>query len=118
MVSFVKAALSVLLVVLVAIGLAFVSQTQAGAHHGGDGENGPTVVVGTRGDDKLVGGHGPDILIGKAGDDRLWGGRGPDVFRCGAGYDIVNTRAPGAEQNDTIGKGCEEIRTGTGPGPG
>lgn len=111
--------LSWVLWVLVVIAVTFGAVTIANAHHGGgDGDSGPNRIVGTSGDDKLVGGHGPDILIGKAGDDRLWGGRGPDVFRCGQGYDVVNTRAPGAEENDTIGANCEELRTGTGPGPG
>ena len=72
-------------------------------------DNGGQVITGTPGPDKLVGGRGPDTLIGLAGDDRLWGGRGPDVFKCGPGYDIVHSYAPGAENNDTIGASCERV---------
>lgn len=78
----------------------------AQAHHGGGGENGPTVIVGTSGSDKLVGGHGPDVLIGKAGDDRLWGGRGPDTFRCGPGVDTVHNEFDTG--NDTL-VACEVV---------
>jgi len=102
---------------LVIVGLMLLAIQVASAHHGGDGPNGPNVIIGTAGPDKLVGGHGPDIIRARGGDDRIWLGRGPDIVYCGAGYDIVNTRAPGAEQTDTIARNCEELRIGSGPGP-
>jgi Ca2+-binding RTX toxin-like protein len=66
----------------------------------------PTVIVGSLGNDRLVGTPcantiyglpGNDVLIGRAGRDTLAGGRGndrlraidgeADVVRCGAGFD-------------------------------
>lgn len=96
------------LAVCIFVGFAFI--VAANAHHGGgNGQGGPDTIVGTAGDDKLVGGHGPDVLVGLAGNDRLWGGRGPDVFDCGPGFDIVNSHAPG-HNTDTIAASCEEVR--------
>jgi Ca2+-binding RTX toxin-like protein len=91
--------------------LVFVAAIAASIALGGAAvaDNGPDVIVGTSGDDKLVGGKGPDILIGKAGDDRLWGGRGPDEFRCGPGRDVVHQEFDTGA--DIVRKSCEVVRT-------
>jgi hypothetical protein len=44
-------------------------------------------ILGTPGDDWLVGGDGPDSLDGGAGSDDLQGGAGDDVLRGGTGHD-------------------------------
>lgn len=106
-----KFMLSMVLWIGVVVLVTFGAITIANAHHGGgDGQNGPDILYGTDGPDKLVGGHSPDVLYGYAGNDRLWGGRGPDTFYCGGGFDVVNSHAPGAEQNDTISSSCEVVR--------
>lgn len=77
--------------------------------HGGNGENGPTVVMGTNGPDKLGGGCGPDIVYGKGGRDRIWLGRGPDQAFCGGGFDTVhNLRNTG---HDYVDPSCERVVT-------
>jgi Ca2+-binding RTX toxin-like protein len=98
----------------------------AGVCNANTGENGPTVLDGTSGDDAcLAGGNGPDILKGKGGDDLLVGGRnfdklrggpgddvlkggkGPDIFICGPGIDVVfNNRATAG---DAIDDSCEDV---------
>ncbi len=45
------------------------------------------ILVGTAGNDKLLGGKGTDILIGGAGNDYLWGGVGIDTLTGGSGND-------------------------------
>ena len=72
------------------------------------GGNGPDVVRGKKGSDVLVGGRGPDVLKGGHGSDNLRGGQGPDTFICGPGNDVVhNNRATGA---DVIDPSCEVVR--------
>jgi Ca2+-binding RTX toxin-like protein len=72
------------------------------------GANGPDTIRGLGGDDVIIGNHGPDVLVGGAGDDRFWGGRGPDIFVCGPGFDRVHNRR--ATGNDTIDPSCEVVR--------
>ena len=66
----------------------------------------PTI-VGTPGDDTLLGTDGPDVVIGLAGDDtikgldgadRLCGGPGRDVINAGGGLDRVD----GGEDDDSL----------------
>jgi Ca2+-binding RTX toxin-like protein len=69
------------------------------------GGNGPDILKGKGGDDLVVGGRGPDKLRGGPGDDVLKGGQGPDIFICGPGQDVVfNNRATAA---DVIDASCE-----------
>ncbi|MCZ2861208.1 ExeM/NucH family extracellular endonuclease [Blastococcus sp. VKM Ac-2987] len=49
----------------------------------------PTI-VGTEGDDVLVGGNGVDVIMGLGGDDVITGGNGADVICGGNGDDVVN----------------------------
>lgn len=72
------------------------------------GGNGPDVLKGKGGKDRIVGGRGPDKLRGGPGNDLLRGGQGPDTFYCGPGQDIVvNNRSTGA---DYIDASCETVR--------
>jgi Ca2+-binding RTX toxin-like protein len=72
------------------------------------GGNGPDILKGKGGDDLLVGGRAPDKLRGGGGNDVLRGGQGPDIFICGPGSDLVfNFRATAA---DVIDDSCEVVR--------
>jgi Ca2+-binding RTX toxin-like protein len=72
------------------------------------GANGPDSIKGKGGDDALIGNHGRDILRGGPGNDRFWGGRGPDTFICGPGFDRVHNRRDTG--NDLIDESCEIVR--------
>jgi hypothetical protein len=53
------------------------------------GSPGDDRLVGTSGRDLLVGGDGDDVLVGRGGVDLLCGGPGDDILRGGRGGDIV-----------------------------
>lgn len=55
-------------------------------------------LVGTEGDDLLVGGGDADTLVGLGGDDTLQGGEGDDLLIGGAGYDTLD----GGAGSDTV----------------
>lgn len=55
-------------------------------------------LVGTEGDDLLVGGADADTLVGLGGDDTLHGGEGDDLLMGGPGTDILD----GGAGNDTV----------------
>lgn len=55
-------------------------------------------VVGTEGDDLLVGGADADTLVGLGGNDTLQGGEGDDLLIGGAGYDTLD----GGAGSDTV----------------
>ncbi len=57
---------------------------------GGGGGNQSTLVLGTAGNDNLVGASGNDCLVGGAGNDRLNGNSGIDVCIGGPGTDTFN----------------------------
>lgn len=78
-------------------------------------------VVGTGGDDVLVGGPGPDVLCGLGGDDVLLAGPGNDVLRGGPGRDrLVGRRGrdllEGGPGHDTLlgGPGRDRLAGGGG----
>ena len=52
---------------------------------GGAGHAG--LVLGTSGNDRLIGGGGPDCIVGGAGDDEINAGGGFDICIGGAGVD-------------------------------
>jgi RTX calcium-binding nonapeptide repeat (4 copies) len=62
------------------------------------GRSGNDVVVGTAGDDVLVGGSGNDVLCGLGGDDVLLGGSGNDHLDGGPDIDALT----GGSGNDTL----------------
>ena len=62
------------------------------------GRSGNDVVVGTAGDDILVGGSGNDVLCGLGGDDVLLGGSGNDHLDGGPDIDALT----GGSGNDTL----------------
>jgi Ca2+-binding RTX toxin-like protein len=61
---------------------------------GGGGGNLSTLILGTAGNDNLVGASGNDCIVGGAGNDRLNGNSGTDVCIGGPG-------------NDTFHRSCE-----------
>ncbi|HEU5092898.1 MAG TPA: calcium-binding protein, partial [Nitrospira sp.] len=68
----------------------------------------PQTVVGTTGDDELMGGRGDDTLAGGAGNDALSGGSGDDTyfFNLGDGVDTVHdTSLPGEGNTIQFGTG-------------
>lgn len=70
------------------------------------------VIVGTDGDDNLVGGPSKDIILGGAGDDQISGGGGDDILCGGDGHDRID----GGDGNDLIsgGGGRDRIAGGRG----
>ena len=52
---------------------------------GGAGHNG--LVLGTSGDDRIIGGGGSDCIVGGAGNDDINAGGGTDICIGGAGVD-------------------------------
>lgn len=52
--------------------------------------NGPEHIIGTKGNDLLIGQHGPDVIHGLAGNDRIRGGKAPDREFGNRGNDILN----------------------------
>ena len=76
-----------------------------------DGE-GNDVLRALNGDDRLEGGAGNDRLNAKGGDDRLEGGAGDDVLSAGAGKDFLD----GGEGDDRLfgGGGVDLIDGGAG----
>lgn len=95
---------------------------------------GPDHIVGTGGNDYLMGGSGPDRIEGLAGDDRIWGQRAPDVLLGGSGDDALHgfgsgnapdvlNGGPGDDRcvgtKHDVFRSCEEIvvRKGLGPRP-
>ncbi len=53
------------------------------------GTEGSDVIIGRNGNDRLSGCSGSDKILGDNGDDLLTGGQGADFFRCGPGKDTV-----------------------------
>jgi Ca2+-binding RTX toxin-like protein len=85
---------------------------------GGEGKN---VIIGGPGNDKIVGGPGNDILIGGPGDDKIVGGAGNDILIGGPGDDTLiggegNDRIVGGAGNDTLigGPGGDKLTGGSG----
>ncbi|MFC7492931.1 MULTISPECIES: calcium-binding protein [unclassified Nocardioides] len=61
-------------------------------------------VVGSDGDDRILGTDEPDHLVGRGGDDELIGLGGPDVLRADAGDDIVRGGRGPDEITSTAGR--------------
>ena len=90
----------------------------------------PATIVGTPGDDILIGTNGPDVIagldghdviVGLAGNDRLCGGPGHDYLIGGSGRDRLlgqggNDMIGGGSGNDVIlaGPGNDKIQGGAG----
>lgn len=53
---------------------------------------GPTVLIGTPGDDRLVGTPNADRICGRGGNDAIVGGKGKDYLDGGPGNDTLNSR--------------------------
>ena len=50
----------------------------------------PRAIVGTDGDDILIGTSGPDVIIALGGNDRIESGSGKDIICAGPGADIID----------------------------
>lgn len=66
-----------------------------------------SIVVGTTGDDRLVGGPGDDVLLGLAGDDFLIGGGGDDYLAGGPGNDTLV--GGGGANRFVVGEGHDTV---------
>jgi Ca2+-binding RTX toxin-like protein len=67
----------------------------------------PATIVGTSGDDFLMGGPGPDVIVGLGGDDAITGGGGDDLLCGGPGSDIIfggpgNDKIDGGDGQDAL----------------
>jgi Tol biopolymer transport system component len=60
-------------------------------------DDGPCLVRGTPGNDKLEGTSGPDVLCGFGGNDEIIGGDGDDILVGGPGKDVI-FRGGGTDQ--------------------
>ena len=72
-----------------------------------EGWNGPDVLTGSTGSNRLYGRDGNDTLSGSGGDDWLWGGNGNDALKGDTGSD----RLHGEAGSDTItgGAGADTV---------
>ncbi|MBN2113892.1 MAG: hypothetical protein JW785_07185, partial [Acidimicrobiia bacterium] len=72
----------------------------------------PATIVGSEGDDVLVGTAGPDVIVGLGGDDVLTGGGGRDVLCGGDGDDLLR----GGPGRDVLvgGEGADRLTGGPG----
>ncbi len=91
------------------------------------GDLGPTcdgrraTIVGTRGNDRILGTDGDDVIVARAGNDRIDGGDGDDVICGGAGNDRIDggdgdDRILGGAGNDRIDGGAGDDSLSGGPG--
>jgi Ca2+-binding RTX toxin-like protein len=78
-------------------------------------------IVGTSGDDELVGTAGPDVIVGRGGEDFIEGGAGDDRICAGPRFDFMeggpgDDRLLGGSGADTAhgGPGTDRISTGAG----
>ena len=71
------------------------------------GTSGDDVIVGTGGADVIDGRGGDDVICGRGGADRIDGGPGDDLINAGWGSDVVR----GGDGNDTIlaGPGLDDV---------
>ena len=67
------------------------------------GQQGPTLLEGTKGDDVIVGGDGDDRIFGGGGNDIICGGPGNDSLNAGPGGDSVENGGPGDDDLGTVG---------------
>ncbi|MFC1458422.1 cadherin-like domain-containing protein, partial [Microvirga arabica] len=76
------------------------------------GTDGDDMLLGTACADDIKGGSGSDLIDGRAGDDLIDGGAGDDHIMGGAGNDIIH----GGDGNDVIfgGAGNDQISGGAG----
>ena len=82
----------------------------------------PATIVGTNGDDILLGTPGPDVIVGLKGDDQLSGGLADDVICGGKGDDTLSgqgedDRLFGEHGDDVLDGGeggCCTVATNTG----
>lgn len=70
----------------------------------------PTIIIGGRGNDTLLGGAGPDTILGGRGNDLIVGGAEHNVLYGGAGNDTIF----GGPAADLIfgGRGDDQIQSG------
>jgi len=67
------------------------------------GQQGPTLLEGTKGDDVIVGGDGDDRIFGGGGNDLICGGPGNDNLNAGPGGDSVEDGGTGDDDLGTVG---------------
>jgi Ca2+-binding RTX toxin-like protein len=72
----------------------------------------PSIVKGTKGDDRLAGSQGGELIAGKGGNDKIKAKGGDDTIDAGKGNDKVN----GRDGNDSIigGEGADKLTGGPG----
>lgn len=75
----------------------------------GDGRPDSMQVIGTSGNDLLVGDYTNDQLIGNAGDDTLQGGPGADILKGGEGNDVLDGGANGVDASGNIAPDVAEF---------
>ena len=96
------------------------SAVPAAAQQTCDGRS--ATIVGTPGDDTLVGTNGPDVIVGLGGNDTIRGRRGDDVICGGNGSDTIygnngEDRIFGQRGRDFIYGNAHDDHIVGGPGP-
>ena len=74
------------------------------------GKGGDDIIFGLGGNDKIWGGDGDDIVSGGNGHDRIWGGDGSDILAGDTGHDRIS----GGDANDQLfgGEGHDRLYGG------
>ena len=68
-----------------------------------------TTIIGTNGDDSLIGGGEGDLIKGRGGNDTLKGGSGPDTLFGGTGDDWIYSEGPTSGPNQVDGGAGDDI---------
>jgi hypothetical protein len=75
------------------------------------GRGGDDYIRALAGDDLLLGGAGDDVVRGGGGNDKIYPGEGPDIVLAGAGNDKIYARDAGSLDSIDCGGGFDKVET-------